>query len=205
MCICIADHFKDFLSEVMSESDHVLSTDLEDPDILKDFNSRLIGAMIKQYARDSDIIGTSEYKEYLEEVRAFSIKCAEYLQTSIPVLNNDVIKSLTFVHLPERHQAVLDQLHMLKQRLPEVIIDMNALESEHLEYQAIPDDEFPAYFDEDDKPMCINHIWQQLSKQIGQYSGQPCFKHLAESARFLLVIPHSNSYCESIFNTTRKI
>ena len=43
----------------MSESDHVLSTDLEDPDILKDFNSRLIGAMIKQYARDSDIIGRS--------------------------------------------------------------------------------------------------------------------------------------------------
>ena len=82
---------------------------------------------------------------------------------------------------------------------------MNALESGYLEYQAIPDDEFPAYFDEDDKPMCINHIWQQLSKQIGQYSGQPCFKHLAESARFLLVIPHSNSYCESIFNTTRKI
>ena len=121
------------------------------------------------------------------------------------MLNNDVIKSLTFVHLPERHQAVLDQLHMLKQRLPEVIIDMNALESEYLEYQAIPDDEFPAYFDEDDKSMRINHIWQQLSKQIGQYSGQPCFKHLAEFARFLLVIPHSNSYCESIFNTTRKI
>ena len=30
---------------------------------------------------------------------------------------------------------------------------MNAPESEFLEYQATPDDEFPAYFDEDDKPM----------------------------------------------------
>ena len=45
----------------MSESDDVLSIDLEDPDDLKDFNSMFIGAMTKEYARDSDIIGTSDY------------------------------------------------------------------------------------------------------------------------------------------------
>ena len=39
----------------------MLSIDLEDPDVLKDFNSMFIGAMTKQYARDSDIIGISEY------------------------------------------------------------------------------------------------------------------------------------------------
>ena len=39
------------------------------------------------------------------------------------------------------------------QTFPRVIIDMNALELEFLEYQATPDDEFPAYFDEDDKPI----------------------------------------------------
>ena len=49
------------LIEVISESDDVLSIDLEDPDILKDFNSIFIGTMTKQYASDSDIIGTSEY------------------------------------------------------------------------------------------------------------------------------------------------
>ena len=35
---------------------------------------------------------------------------------------------------------------------------INALESEFLEYQAIPDDEFTAYLDEDDKLMCIDHM-----------------------------------------------
>ena len=35
---------------------------------------------------------------------------------------------------------------------------MNALESEFLEYEVTPDDEFPAYFDEDDKSMGIDHI-----------------------------------------------
>ena len=49
----------------MSESDDVLSIDLEDPDDLKDFNSIFIGAMTKEYARDSDIIGTPDYNWYI--------------------------------------------------------------------------------------------------------------------------------------------
>ena len=49
------------LLELISESDDVLSIDLEDPNVLKDFNSIFIGTIIKEYARDSDIIGISEY------------------------------------------------------------------------------------------------------------------------------------------------
>ena len=40
---------------------------------------------------------------------------------------------------------------------------MNALESEFLEYQTTPDNEFPAYFDEDDKLMHTDHFWHQIS------------------------------------------
>ena len=60
----------------------------------------------------------------------FFIKYAKYLQTSMPVLKNDINKSLTFLRLPERHQATLDELHVLMQRFPRVITDMNALELE---------------------------------------------------------------------------
>ena len=84
-------------------------------------------------------------------------------------------------------QATLDELHVLIQRFPMVIIGMNALESEFLEYQATPDDEFSSYFDEDDRPM-----------RIDLYRGHPRFKHLTEFAKFLLLIPHSNSYCEGL-------
>ena len=49
------------LLEVISESDDVLSIDLQDPDVSKDFNSIFIVAVTKQHARDSDIIGTSNY------------------------------------------------------------------------------------------------------------------------------------------------
>ena len=40
--------------------------DVEDLDVSKDFNSIFIGAMAKQYSRDSDIIRTSEYKKTIE-------------------------------------------------------------------------------------------------------------------------------------------
>ena len=76
----------------------------------------------------------------------------------MPVLKHDIVKSLTFLRLPERHTPTLDELHVLMQRFPRVITDMNALESEFLYYQATLDDEFPAYFDEDDKPMHNDHI-----------------------------------------------
>ena len=84
--------------------------------------------MTKQYTMDSAIIGTSEYKKLLKEVIAFFIKCAKYFQTSMPVLKKDVIKSLTFLHLPERHQATLHKLHVLMQRFPRVRTDMNVIE-----------------------------------------------------------------------------
>ena len=85
---------------------------------------------------------------------------------------------------------------------------MNALESEFFEYQATPNEEFSAYFDKDDNSMRIDHIFstKYLKKLIyTQHSGQRCFKHLTEFAKFLLLIPHSISYCESIFTFFRKI
>ena len=57
----------------------------------------------------------------------------------MPVLKNNVIKSLTLPRLLERHQATLDEL---MQWFSRIITDINALESEFLEYQATPEDEF---------------------------------------------------------------
>ena len=90
--------------------------------------------MTKQYARDNDIIETSHYKKFLKEVRTVSIKYAKYLQTSMPVLKNVVIKPLTLPCLSERHQEA--QLGELMQMFSKIITDMNALESKFLEYQA---------------------------------------------------------------------
>ena len=97
-------------------------------------------------------------KKLLRAVRDFFIKCVKYLQASISELKNDVIKSLTFFRLPERHQAMLDEWDVLMQGLLRFIIEMNPLESESLEYQATPDDKFSVYFGKDDKPIGTDHI-----------------------------------------------
>ena len=89
-------------------------------------------------------------------------------------------------------------------KFSKIITDINALESEFLEHQVTPDDEFPAYFDEHNKHMCNDHISHQIFKEIDLYSGQPHFKYLAEFSKFLLLILHSNLYCESVFSTTRE-
>ena len=61
------------------------------------------------------------------------------------------------------------------QRFPEVIADMNALESEFLEYETTPCDEVPAYFDENDNPKyilitfgtnCLNKLIYTLVKLV---------------------------------------
>ena len=70
-----------------------------------------------------------------------------------------MLLSLTFLRLSERHQTMLDELHVLMLRILRVITDINAPESEFLEYQVTTDDEFPVCFDEDDKPMRTDHIW----------------------------------------------
>ena len=107
----------------MSQSDDVLSIDLEDPDDLKDFNSMFIGAMTS-----------------LEPLTTIDISSSAW-------------KAPSYV----KHRA------MLMQRFPRVIANINALESEFLEYQTTPDDEFPAYFDEDNKLIGIDHILHQIS------------------------------------------
>ena len=140
-------------------------------------------------------------KKLLRAVRDFFIKCVKYLQASIPELK----KSLTFFRLPERHQAMLDEWDVLMQGFLRFITEMNPFESEFLEYQATPDDKFSVYFDKDDKPIGTDHIWHQISKQVNLYSGQRRFKYFAEFAKFLLLISHSNSFCESIFSAIGKI
>ena len=59
------------LPEVISESDDVLSINIEDLDVLNDFNSIFIGIMTKEYARDSDIVGNSKNKKFFKEVSLF--------------------------------------------------------------------------------------------------------------------------------------
>ena len=108
----------------------------------------------------------------------------------MPVLNN-VIKSLTFLCLSERHKATLDKLH---------VINQNFLSIKQLQLT-----NFQIILTKMISPCALITFDTKYSKLIDLYSGQSRFKHLAEFAKFLFPVPHSNSYYESIFTTIRKI
>ena len=74
--------------------------------------------------------------------------------------------------MPERRKASSDDLQLIMERFPKVILDVNPLESKLLEYQAASDSEFPSYFDENGKPVRINLIWYQISQLTQPHSNQ---------------------------------
>ena len=48
-------------------------------------------------------------------------------------------------------------------------------------------------------------MWRHIAAIKDPYSGLPRFPVLVQLVRVLLLIPQSNSYCESVFRTVRKI
>ena len=67
------------------------------------------------------MIGTYVYKKSLKECKDFYTKCVTQLQKSVPVLKDEVLRSLTFIHLPERHLASQEELDIILQRFPTVV------------------------------------------------------------------------------------
>ena len=67
------------------------------------------------------------------------------------------------------------------------------------------DASLPHYTDEDGKKIRIDAVWRDITAIKDPYSGLPRFPVLVQLARVLLLIPHSNAYCESVFSTVRKI
>ena len=114
------------MPEVTSSTDDILSIDIEDPINLKDNKDLFLGIMTKQCAWRCDLIGTTKYNKFLKEVRLFYMKCASYLKSSMSILKDNVIKSLTFLRLPERHKASSDDLQVIMEKFPKVILDVNA-------------------------------------------------------------------------------
>ena len=192
------------LPEVVADSSNDLdSIDIYEEGNLKDLNNIYTGHMTKQFPEENDLIGTARYKKCLSESRKFFQRCVTYLRKPMPVLQNDVIKSLTFIRLPDRQKATMDELSILVTRFPKVILqeDITQLETEFLEYQFTSEKELPSYLNGNEIPNRTDFVWNEIAKISGPCTGQPKFKHVPKLAKFLSVISHSNVDCESIFST----
>ena len=159
--------------------------------------------MTKQFASENDFTGTARYIKFLSESIKFFQRCVTYLRKSMPVLKNDLIKSLTFIRLPDCQKATLNELSILVTRFPKCY-STGGYHSAWNWIFWVPMyiwERATIYLNEHKIPNRIDFTWNEIAKVNDPCTGQPKFKHLPKLEKFLLLIPHLNVYCERSFST----
>ena len=84
--------------------------------------------------------------------------------------------------------------------------NIGKLELELLHYQTANNTELPRTENDDNqKRKRIDQYWLEVSLMKDAATETPRFPNLSKLARFLLLIPHSNSFCEGVFSIVKKI
>ena len=161
-----------------------------------------------QYALSIDLIGTLKYTKFLREAQKFCIKTCSYLLKSMPVLPDPILKYLSVFLKPSKRLIIEeDHLTTLISRFPLVMPTENIgrLELELLDYQTANNRELPRTENDDNqKRKRIDQYWLDVSLMKDSATEASRFSNLPNLARFLLPIPHSNSFCEGVFSTLRR-
>ena len=191
-------------SEVIANTNDILSINIEESKNQRELNSIHIGFTTKQYAVSQNIIGSSNYNKFLQEVQSFFISSSNYLLKSMPALHDPLLKCFSIFLKPcERTKIEEDHVALLTSRFPAVvpIEHLDKLATELLDYQTTSNDDLPLA----DTYKRIDQFWLEISKMKDSVTGIQRFPNLSNLARFLLLIPHSNSFCEGVFSTVKKI
>ena len=127
----------------------------------------------------------------------------------MPVLHDPILKCLSvFLKPSERLNTDEDHLTMLISHFPLVIPTENIgkLELELLDNQTANNTELPGTKNEDNqKCNWIDQYWIEVLLMKDAATETPRFSNLSNLARFLLLIPQSNSFWEGVFGTVKKI
>ena len=127
----------------------------------------------------------------------------------MPVLHDSILKCLSvFLKPSERLNIEEDQVTTLISRFPLVIPKKNIgkLELELLAYQIANDTKLPRTENDDNqKGKRIDQHWLEVSLMKDACTETPRIPNLSNLARFLLIIPQRNSFCEGVFSTVKKI
>ena len=195
--------------DVIAQSEDIRCINIEDSTNYREYSSIRIGFSTKQYALSKDLIGTSKYTKFLRKGQQFYIKACSYLLKPTPVLHDPIPKSLSvFLKSSERLNVEEDYLATLISRFPLVIPTENIdkLEFELLDYQTANNTELPRTENDDNqKRKRIDQYWLEVLLMNDAATETPLFSNLSNLARFLLLIPHSNTFCEGVFSIVKKI
>ena len=127
----------------------------------------------------------------------------------MPILHDPILKCLSvFLKPSKRLNIEEDHLATLIFRFPLAITieNIGKLELELPDYQTANNTELPRMEnDGNQKHKKIDQYWLEVSLMKDAATETPRFPNLSNLARFLLIIPYSNSFCECVFSTVKKI
>ena len=174
--------------EVITESTDILSIDIDYSENHKDLSSIHVGFLTKQYALLYDLIGTVKYTKSLKEAKQFFIGSCKYLLKSLSIL----LKPSERVRIGEDDIAILTSRFLLIVPTGK----FTQLQRELLDYQTAHNTELPSDKDENQKQKRIDLFWYEMSMLKDSVTGTAHFPNLKKLSRFLLLIPHANSFAK---------
>ena len=170
--------------------------------------------ILNKLLEDGDI-GDSEVKWFHKGVRNFYTTRTQYIIKMYP-LNDEILKHARFVNFERRDQISFDSVQFFVHRFPHLHSltspgEVEMLQEEFLSYQLQSDADIPDEVWEEAK---VNEnedvyyradvLWSHLCKIQIIGSSQLKFLRLAQVAKVVLVIPHSNASEERVFSMVHK-
>lgn len=184
--------------------DDIIEINFQDPENQKPLKEVFIGFGAMQLIAHNDIEGTSGVKKFRKEVQEFYICSLKYIKKKFPI-QDKLIRSAVIVDPASRQTpaASLNSLLELVEVLPEQVVSTdsrNALCREFNSYQAASSSELP--------PMQYERIdafWASMEELKDPATDQQLYPTLTRLAKHILLIPHSNAYCETLFSIVKKV
>lgn len=153
----------------------------------------------KQVAIKEHLLGTSQYKQFLKEAKSAYIECACYIKKKMP-LQDDILQAATFFDPRNRLTADFNSLEVIMKRFPDLVQEqeIDALYGEYLKYQQLEDSDIIVHDRIDTQWVYIGSIKDSATEAL-------TFPVLHRVAKLVLLLPHSNAFCEGIFSIIRKL
>ena len=189
-------------SEIQQEED-ILHIDFENRDLQKEPKDLHVGWNAKQMIRTLDLEGTHEVRVFRQEVRMFYVNALKYIKAKFP-FQDKIVKHAVILDPSARGLDSLDPLFELLDQLPADLFpteNRDQLITEYRQYQASPVSKLPPV----DDLKRIDAFWTAMGQIKDPSNDKQKYELLTKFAKYILMIPHSNSFSESLFSMVKKI
>ena len=184
-----------FLLPSVVQSTSAANVDLDDPNLYVPLDEVFVGDKANMYLiNDESDLTTSDVRRFQETCRNFWSTAAKYAISKLP-LENDLLKSVTWIHPHVRDYSKVSEVLLCASELVQVIKEEEKakLREEFMDYCT---SELPPHLTQTStQEMPIDTYWHNIA-HVKDDSGELKYQLLSKLAKSILIIPHGNADVE---------